>query len=90
MPSYFLICVENIGKLCVEIIGNIRNHVIHTRRAASKMVHPRWRCYGSNNSLLAAAAATNVTNVLFKDHFPSGRAASGSIICVTLFKLIRE
>lgn len=66
------------------------DHVIHTCHAASKMVHLRYRYYGSNNSLLAAAAATNVMNVLFKGHFPSVRAASGSIICVTLPKLIRK
>lgn len=68
----------------------IDNYMVHTHHVASETVHPHCRCYGSNNSLLAAAAATSVTNVLFKDHFPSCRAASGSIICVKLSKLIRE
>lgn len=55
-----------------------------------KRFYPRCHYYENNNSLLAAAAATSVTNALFKDHFLSGHAASGSIICVMLSKLVGE
>jgi len=38
--------------------------MIHACYAASETIHPRYHCYGSNNSLIAAVAATSVTNVL--------------------------